>query len=270
MQKGIITFVISVFSILAILPNTCFGIDAVSLRQMLERGDKVTVIDIRSRDLYLAGHIRGAINISANVIVRKPLPPVGMVVVCGDGVRSDITGKAVAALNERAGIQADFLEGGFAAWNAHYLPKSRKQGLIKQRLRYITYQELKKAAEKNRDMVLVDIRRFRKEKATESADTGVDVLSDLSAQFPGLEVITPEPSTLHSGAKRATVSITAMTKGRNGVYVLIDRGDGRAEDVARRLYAAGIRQALILIGGERVLQREGQPGTRTEVSGNSL
>ena len=65
-------------------------------------------------------------------------------------------------------------------------------------------------------------------------------------------------------------STVKMLKARNAaqteLHVLIDDGDGRAEKLARRLRASGLRRVLLLAGGEEVLIRRGKPGTRKMIT----
>ena len=267
--------VINMVFVLAVLPDVGLGITVEAFKGMLDHGDEVTIIDIRPRVSYTEGHIPGAINIPAGIIARKLLPPIGRVIVCGDGIRTDLTLKSVEDLNAKAGIQADVLEGGFAAWEALSLPSTQRRGVKRERFRYITYQELNKASANNRDIVLVDIRssgEAEKHTASELPALSVEGLSDLSEKFPGVEIVTLDRRDLGSDSKAGDISIAALTgikaSRHNRVYVLIDRGDGKAEKVARRLHAAGIKQVVILVGGESILQRDGQPGFKTEVTGN--
>lgn len=270
-MKGLTAMALVMVTVL--LPGACFAIDAETLEEMLDQGQKVTVIDIRSRELYRAGHIRDAIHVPASVIARKPLPPIGRVVVYGDGIRNDITLKAVEALNAKAGIQAEMLEGGFSAWNAQNFPKSQRPGMRKGQCRYITYEELQKARTTNRNLVLVDARQLqKKQRKTEQEKSRANAqdLSDLSEKFPGLEIISLDRKALLGGPKGENVSISAFSKEHNAVYVIIDSGDGTAEKMVHRLYGAGIRQVVVLLGGERSLRREGLPGLKTETAEESF
>ncbi len=278
MKNRLKDLAVMTFLILAVfLPDTGLAIEAEAFKEMLAQGEKVTVIDIRSQELFMEGHIRGAINIPAAVIARKPLPPIGRVVVCGDGIRKDITLKAVEALNAKQGIQAELLEGGFAAWQALSLPSAQSPGVKISQFRYITYEDLEEASVSNQDMVLVDIRHMKNSGRTAGQDTvqiDDENLSDLSEKFPNTEIMTPDHRALGSGTDGEDISIAAFSDaeriGHNRVYVLVDSGDGKAEKMARRLHGAGIRQVVILIGGERILQRKGQSGSETQVSGESL
>ena len=265
------------------VPTTGFAITAQQLREMLDRGDKVMIIDIRSKWAYAESHIHGAINIPARIIGMKRLPPLGTVIVCGDGIRTGLTLKAVQALNAKTGIRADMLEGGFGAWDALDLANTRKSGFGRERLHYLSYQELEKAAAENPDIVLIDLRCASDEDDT--AVTGMrsggalrgasrDIaakLTDLSEKFPGLDCIKLDRKLGRAG-KAEDVSIAGLLGGRGAhhrkLYVLIDDGDGVAQKIAHRLKAAGIRRVVILAGGEQILRREGRPGLKTKKSGN--
>ena len=296
-MKKMWIFAISLSIGFSAVPTTGFAITAQQLQEMLGRGEKVTVVDIRSNWAYAESHILGAINIPASVIAMKRLPPLGRVIVCGDGIRTDLTLQSLQALNAKTGIQADMVEGGFGAWDALNLPNTRKSGFGRERLRYLSYQELEKAAANNPDMVLVDLRRMSEE--DETALTGMQSISarrggsvsqgtqeametdasgivrgnktDLSEKFPGLNTMKLTRK-LRSAGKDGSVSTAPLASGKGNhhrkVYVLIDDGDGEAEKVAHRLQAAGIRRVVILAGGERILRREGCSGLKTIESGN--
>lgn len=257
MKKKIRTVIIVFILGLLAVPEAGLALSPGQLQEMLEQGSSVTMIDIRNSDIYREGHIPGAISIPAAIISKKQLPPVGSVVVYGDGIRTDLTLEAVNALNTRRGIQAEMLEGGFSAWEALGLPTTHQGGFREERLTYLSYQELEKVAAANPDLVLVDMRS-----RPERVDTG-STLTDLPAMFPGVITIKMlrKPQ---SGGKEW--DITAVT-GRGSretryrwLYILIDDGDGEAEKVAHSLKAAGIRRMAILTGGELILRRGGLPG----------
>jgi 3-mercaptopyruvate sulfurtransferase SseA len=50
------------------------------------------------------------------------------------------------------------------------------------------------------------------------------------------------------------------------LFVLIDDGDGTAEEAAHRLKAAGIRRVVILAGGEEALRTEGRSELKVQKS----
>ncbi len=253
---------------IAIMPGVCFGITATGLQNLLKEGEALAIIDIRGRSDFAAGHIPNAMNIHAPVIKYKQLPPMGKVIVCGDGISVEAAIEAARALNQKAGINAEILEGGFPSWVALKFPSTQKVGIARQMFRYITYEKLREAAKQNRGMVLVDMRKSEGlEKGLGSSEP--EVLSDLSGDFPGLEIITLAPRALRSRGQAEAVSTAKFFRARENekgrVFVLIGRGDGRAEKLARHLHGAGITQVVILAGGEMVLQTKGQAGLKTRV-----
>ena len=245
---------------LASAPETAIAISPQQLQEMMDRGEPVTIIDIRVLDLYRDGHIPGAISMPVTIISKKQVPPVGTVVVYGDGIRTDLDAEALRALNARPGIQASILEGGFSAWETLNLPTTHKSGFREERLPYLSYQELEKVAEANPDIVLVDLRTV-----PDQANTS-DTLTDLSTMFPGLNSVRllRKPQ---SDGKEWDISTVTQRGGKDTyyrwLYILIDNGDGEAEKVARTLKAAGIKRMAILTGGEQILRRGGSPGLET-------
>ena len=268
MKDGLNGFTIIICFALVILPDVCFGITAGSLQKILKEGETITIVDVRGRGDFTSGHIPNAISIPAPVVKYKQLPPMGKVIVCGDGINTADTIEAARALNLKTGIDAEILEGGFPAWLALRYPSTHKIGITRQMFRYITYQKLKKASGNNRGMVLVDMRRVGvlKKSIRSSED---DYLSNLNENFPGLEVITLASRDLKSRGKVEAESMAkffhARENGQGKVFVLIGSGDGQAEKVTRHLHGAGITQVIILAGGERVLRKNGQSGLETQV-----
>lgn len=182
------------------IPEKGAAISPRQLQEMLDRGEEVTLLDIRSRALYTEGHIPGAISIPSSMITEMRLPPIGAVVVYGDGIRSDLALEAVNALNTKTGIQADILEGGFSAWEALELTTTHKSGFQKESLPSLSYEEFEKAAAGNPDIVLVDLRSTPVEgqnktsgtpagRSAQAPEVSVNKLTDLSEAFPGLQSI---------------------------------------------------------------------------------
>ena len=254
MIKKIRIVIIGLVIGLLTVPETSSAISPQQLQEMLDRGDEVTIIDIRSTVLYTEGHIPGAISIPSALITGKRLPPIGAVVVYGDGIRTDLTLEAVNSLNTRTGIQADMLEGGFAAWEAIELQTTHNSGFREERLPYLSYDEFEKVAAGNPDIVLVDLR------------SPSNNLTDLSEAFPGLDSIRLHRN-LRSAGKEWDISTVTLTGRKDThyrrLYVLIDDGNGEAGKVAHRLKAAGIKRMAILTGGEQILRRGGRPGLDT-------
>lgn len=254
---------------LLLLPALSQGMSAQELQQALQAGEELTLIDVRSRTDYRRGHIPGAINIQAILMPRKPLPPLGRVVVYGDGVDTEATRQALAALNTKPGIEAEMLVGGYAAWESGNRANTRGRGMRRAQIRQLSYDDLQRVVDGNEEVVLVDLRR---------GDDDGEVLSDLRDQFPQTRIVRPRlrdvqprPGSARARQKdRQVLSVRALT-GRgidaSRLYVLVGDGDGRAERFARRLQAAGMKRVAVLIGGERILRRGGETGLRTEVVG---
>ena len=135
---------------------TSFAVTAAGLREALESGEKVTVVDLRSNREYQEGHIAGAINISHRVVERKQLPPLGRVVVYCDGLGSTYAAGCVAVLNAKPGIQAEALEGGYAAWQTESGQTTQAAGLSGGNgVAVITYDKL--VASGGAEMIVVDL-----------------------------------------------------------------------------------------------------------------
>jgi rhodanese-related sulfurtransferase len=233
--------------LVALLPASAASV--AGLREQLAAGGRITVVDIRSPIAFKQEHIPGAINIPASLCPLKNLPPLGQVVVCGDGLGTDET-EAAAALAQKPGLKVDVLEGGFAAWKSSRAFTTRGPGLKAETFNFITYARLKGA--KPDGVVLLDLRK--------PPAAGARPLTDLSAEFPQM---------------RRAQSRDEAARGASGgpsLMVLIDSGDGTAEEEARKLKAGGSHNYVILAGGELILARKGQAGlqrhgTETTISG---
>lgn len=223
----------------------------------LRRKAPVTVIDIRSPWAYAESHIPGALHIPARIAAKKRLPAFGRVVVCGDGIRTDLTAAAVEALNAVAGIQAEPLEGGFGAWQALNLADTRAPGLARETTRFIVYADFVEALAHNPDAVWVDLR---------NPDRPGGPPTDLAGRFPrarSIRIPSPPPGR-GAGAGVPLGAVLAHQKDQHrNLFVLVDDGDGTAAKAAARLWAAGIRRVVVLAGGETALAGEGRPGSQT-------
>jgi rhodanese-related sulfurtransferase len=252
-----------------ITSGICFGISAEELEGLIDRHEKITLIDVRGNAGYTQGHIPGAINIPARLCPIKRLPPVGRVIVYGGGLDESSVLEAVDALNEKPGIAAEMLDGGILRWEALNYPSTRKKGLERENPRYISYQKLHAIVRSNPDLVLFDLRKIKKKRPLQSqsrriVSEGVGEgrsLTDFSLEFPGVRVITASAETVpgdrRMGLARAG-GLRGQDSGHSELYVLIDIGDGVAEEMARSLKAAGIKRFVILAGGEESIVRKGQ------------
>ena len=222
--------------------------------QLTNQLTKVTVIDVRTPALFTRAHIPGAINIPASLCTQKNLPPLGKVIVCGEGLGRDHTDAAAAALAAKPGLDVDVLEGGFAAWESAPTLTTRPGGMQPEAPNYITYSELQAA--KPGDTLLVDLRRRAapafQTLGQSSARPDQPPLTDLAQEFPGLS-----SSRAPFNASRP---LSAASSAAPPLLVLIDDGDGAAAAMARTLRGNGVKRYAILMGGEMILARHGQPG----------
>ena len=98
------------------------NIDARTLRDMLERGERVTVLDVRKREAYAAESIPGSVNFDAygalhagdeRALEGLELPEdTPVVTVCNRGHSSAVAAEQL----RRQGHEAFSLEGGMEAW----------------------------------------------------------------------------------------------------------------------------------------------------------
>jgi len=233
------------------------------LHGLMDSEKKLTVIDIRNLTAYENSHIPGSINIPASLMANKKLPPLGQVVVYGDGIHTEKADNAVDALNQKRGIQADVLEGGISAWQSMNMPDTRAAGMNKTIYSYITYQELLEFVSGNTDIVLVDLRQAKENQ----------ILSDLDLQFPGVEVLKPSSRINPKNNKGSKFRLRTLMRRQKGqvppLFILIDNGDEVSEKVYRRLGASRIKRLAILTGGELILSRQGQSGQQKRIDGIS-
>jgi len=222
------------------------------LQRVLDRGEALTVVDIRSTALFQKGHIAGAINVPASLIPQKQLPPLGRVVVCDEGLGGEASELAVRDLNKKPGIAAEVLQGGFAAWEGLKGATTRAGGMVPEEFNHITYDQLAKAKFDN--LVLVDLRKPRPQVRQGADETATaPPLTDLQKEFPQARV-TKSPFDLPQTRQAGQGSAIAP------LLVLVDDGDGSAQVTARTLKANGVARFVILTGGEEILSRHGKPG----------
>ena len=236
------------------------GVTVSDLQTQLAGGGKITVVDVRDPAVFAQAHIPGAINIPAEVCQRKNLPPLGRVVIYGDGLGRDAASKvdeAAAALGKKPGITAEILEGGFAAWESAHGLTTRREGKRPEAFNYITYAQLKAA--KAGGVILVDLRNptaAARQSLAAGSNSPTQPLTDLGREFPGLSLAKSVPEKSASGKSGAAP-----------LLVLIDSADGAAEAAARALKGSGVKRYAILAGGELILARHGQAGSQRSSAG---
>lgn len=245
----------SAATLMVIVVMPCRGVTSADLAQRIAKGESLTVIDLRNTGLFQRGHLPGSINIPASVVPHKELPPLGKVVVYDAGLAADEAAAAVVALNAKKGIQAEALEGGFAAWEASQRSSTRQSGVQPEELPMISYDQLKKTQGDN--TVLVDLRKNTGGALPQlaSGSPPPEPLTDLQKTFPKTSGVTTSPFKLPQ-RRQADGSSS-----EEPLVVLIDNGDGvTAQQMARTARANGMRRVVILAGGEATLSREGKPG----------
>jgi rhodanese-related sulfurtransferase len=238
--------------------STALAITPDELQKELARPNPPTVIDVRPVELFSQGHIHNAINIPASLCPQKTLPRLGRVIVYGDGF-TGAEQKALDALNAKPGIQTELLAGGYSAWETEQRATTGNRGLSPEKVQYITYAQLKDTTS---NVVLVDLRKqpAAKKKSAGDAAKGASEeapapLTDLATAFPG-KPVTQSPHQLPAKANGKA----AAAPGTPPLLVLIDNGDGSAQETARQLRAQGNTRVLILAGGEAIIARQGERG----------
>ncbi len=98
------------------------SIDARTLRGMLERGEPVTVVDVRKAEAHARGSVPGSVNFDAydalhagdeRAMEGMELPEgTRVVTVCNRGQSSAVAAEQL----RRRGYEASTLEGGMEAW----------------------------------------------------------------------------------------------------------------------------------------------------------
>lgn len=111
------------------------ALEAVSREDLIARMQDglVTILDVRPRDEFDAGHLPGALNIPLSELADRlaELPDAREVVAYCRGPWCVLSFEAVAALRER-GLQSRRLEDGFPEWKAAGLPiEAVQQGVAR-------------------------------------------------------------------------------------------------------------------------------------------
>ena len=103
------------------------AISPAALLDRIERGEAVTILDVRSPAEFAAGHLPGAVNVpftralagSYDLHAQKSQP---VVVYCGHGPRAWLAGEA---LRWRGYTRVTYLRGHMAAWRRAGLREER-------------------------------------------------------------------------------------------------------------------------------------------------
>jgi rhodanese-related sulfurtransferase len=231
------------------------------------------IVDIRSAADYSTAHLPGAINIPANALERRKLPPMGRVVLYGGGLGKEDEVKALSLLAAKPGIQAYLLEGGFAVWQGSSLPAAVETGVTRDSTQMITYQEALQTLPE--DAVIVDLRdiTLQQSEAIEDGDAPVwstpgDPVDNFAARLgkPLSRGLPPSAAPAAPGEMApASMGVTHQP-----LLVLVDDNPRRAEETARRLRAQGHHRVVVLVGGVEIIQFEGRTGRQRVATGMTV
>jgi len=250
---GEIFFAVALTGLLTI---PAMALTSTELTALLDEKAPVTLIDVRDASLFQCGHIPNAINVPARVIPLKKLPPLGRVVVYGRGLGQEDMVAALYFLNEKPGIDAELLVGGYAAWKMSQGTTTQSAGLHEgDNSNIISYQGLLGLHAEDGDVVLVDL-RTPPPLSRQGVDTENKLVS-LPEKFPGKPVV---KSPFDVAGVPGSEKLARQSDKPLPLMVLIDDGDGKAQEMARILRANGVQRVVVLAGGERILERDGAPG----------
>jgi len=98
------------------------------VKQKLDHGDKVLLVDVREESEFAKDHLPGAIHLGKGVIERdieKRVPDVNtpMILYCGGGFRSAI---AADNLQKMGYTNVLSMDGGVREWREKYYPMTRE------------------------------------------------------------------------------------------------------------------------------------------------
>jgi rhodanese-related sulfurtransferase len=99
-----------------------------ALSEAITAGTAPAILDVRSREEYAAGHLRGAMNLPFNEVGRR-VGEIGafrdrpLIVYCGHGPRAWMAG---VVLRRHGFRHIRFLRGHMAGWRSARLPEERE------------------------------------------------------------------------------------------------------------------------------------------------
>jgi len=98
--------------------------DAASVKARLDRGEKLTIIDVREDGEFAVDHVPGAIHMGKGIIERDieaqyPDTNAELILYCGGGYRSALAAEALGRMGYRRVISMD---GGIRAWRESGFP----------------------------------------------------------------------------------------------------------------------------------------------------
>lgn len=284
------------FGVALILSPAARGITAAELARLREDGASLRLIDVRSSALYKTGSIPGAMSVPAAVLLEKNFAPLGRVVLFCDGLGDVDVDRYVEVLNQRPGVQAEALEGGYAAWLDEGQATTAPTGMKPAVTRMIDYKKMEKIAQ---PLIMVDLRRRGPPSAEGGrATSGAGTPNTAAAPDRGGAAGVARGDTLATGDESAPGTVDALkefcevpgreycgdlaelrnrfakkggARGASGVesrarheptplIVLVDNDYATAAEEARRMRVAGYHRVVVLTGGDLALRTKGRPG----------
>lgn len=222
----------------AVLPlsGAAQAITASELAELQREGGQVRLIDVRPSARFKLGSIPGAMSVPAAVLLEKNFAPLGRVVLFSDGLGDIDMARYVEALNQRAGVQAEALEGGFAAWLDERRVTTAASGLARATPPMISYQRLEALTG---PVVMVDLRKAGGTLRLKSGqDDGGRLARENEARRNAMK--DKRRSTEGAGGNTGTQAAVA---GLEGVSAEVESGGGEAVlDVLKRFCENGNRE----------------------------
>ena len=101
--------------------------DVAEVSEMLSRGDRFVLVDVREESEYERGHLPGAVHLSKGLIERDieawiPDHDTPIVLYCGGGYRSALSADNIQKMGYRDVLSMD---GGWRAWTEAGLPTEK-------------------------------------------------------------------------------------------------------------------------------------------------
>ena len=101
--------------------------DVTEVKEMLNRGDRFVLIDVREESEFARGHLPGAVHLSKGLIERDieawiPDHNTPIVLYCGGGYRSALSADNIQKMGY---LDVLSMDGGWRAWTEAGLPTER-------------------------------------------------------------------------------------------------------------------------------------------------
>ena len=104
--------------------------DVAAVKERMDRGEKINLIDVREDNEYAADHVPGAVHIGKGVIERDieaqfPDTDAELILYCGGGYRSALAAEALGRMGYKHIISMD---GGIRGWREAGYPLEKGPG----------------------------------------------------------------------------------------------------------------------------------------------